>query len=501
MGTTLAFVILAIGTGGLFYLDRDRRAGNSWALWLPVAWLWIVGSRPLSAWLNIWFGIGLSGPQGLDAQLDGSPLDALVALILLLAGIAVLLRRRRQTASLLRGFAPLYIYFAYCLLSCLWSPFIDVAFKRWTKAIGDLVMVMVIVTDPRPIAALHRLFSRVGFVLLPASIFMIRYTMWGRGFDPDGSPTNTGVTTNKNMLGLITFVIALGALWNCIELLRSKPSRNRNRRLVAQVVLLAFSIAVLQQAHSSTSIASFIFGGFMIAATNLPFFRRSPKRVQALFMTVILLGGVFYLLGGEATVAHALGRQPNLSDRTKIWAAVIPVCPNPIIGGGFESFWNGYGKYVTGSLSRYERGLDEAHNGYIEVWLNLGWIGVSLIAMLLVTGYFRACAAFRLSPKVGSLMLAFVASSAIYSITESGFRIMTPTWISLLLVCAGAQSLAISASRESAALSGGSLSRNIKTGLKTVPPQPGKEKESLASVATQVSGFRISKARSGNGLI
>jgi hypothetical protein len=30
-------------------------------------------------------------------------------------------------------------------------------------------------------------------------------------------------------------------------------------------------------------------------------------------------------------------------------------------------------------------------------------------------------------------MLAFVATSAIYSVTEAGFRILTPTWICLLL--------------------------------------------------------------------
>jgi exopolysaccharide production protein ExoQ len=501
VGTTLALVLLAVGTAGLFYFDRDRRSGNSPALWLPVVWLLIVGSRPLSAWLGIWFGIGMSGPQGLDAQLDGSPTDAALASIILVAGIAVLFRRKRETASLLRGFAPLYIYFAYALLSCLWSPFTDVAFKRWTKAIGDLVMVMVIVTDPKPVAALHRLFSRVGFILLPASIFMIRYTIWGRGFDPDGSPTNTGVTTNKNMLGLITFVIALGALWSCLDLLLSNRGRTRNRRLAAQVTLLAFGIAVLQQAHSSTSIACFMLGGFLILATCLPFFKQSPKRVQALFMTILLLGGICFIAGGEATVAGAFGKDPSLSDRTKIWAAVIPLCPNPIIGAGFESFWNGYGKYVTNGLSKFEQGLNSAHDGYIEVYLNLGWIGVTLVAMLLVTGYFRACAAYRLSPKVGGLMLAFVGATAIYSITESGFRIMTPTWISLLLVCAGSQALALSASRESATLRDSSLGRNIRTGFAKVSPQPFKEREPAPSAATPNSSFRRSRMRSGNGLV
>jgi len=447
MGSTIACVICAIGIAGLFYLDRDKLAGNSKALWLPVIWLWIIGSRPVSTWLAIWLGIGGAASQGLDAQLDGSPTDALVFMGLLAATAAVLFRRKRPAALLLRSSVPLLIYFFYCLVSCLWSPFPDVAFKRWTKDVGDLAMVLIVVTDPEPITALRRVFSRVGLILLPASILMVRYTTLGYAYDPSGLPMFTGVTTNKNTLGLITFVISLGAVWNCLNLLRAKPSPKRSRQLVARVALVAFGIVILQQARSATSIACFMIGAALILTTSLSFFTRHPQRVQALVLTIILSGGIALFFGGEATVAGALGRDgKTLGDRTLIWAAVIPVCPNPFVGAGFESFWNGYGRYVIGDLSEYERGLNSAHNGYIEVWLNLGWVGVSLIAMLLVSGYRRARAAFRRNPEVGSLMLAYVATDSLYSITEAGFRIMTPTMIFLFLVIVGSRSIASSGS-------------------------------------------------------
>jgi exopolysaccharide production protein ExoQ len=268
MGFPLAFLIFCIGVAGLFYLDRDRQAGNATALWLPVVWFWIIASRPVSAWLYIWFGIGQMGPSGLDAQLDGSPTDAFVFLAILFAGVVVLVRRGRQVLPLLKGSTPLLIYLFYCLLSCSWSPFPDVAFKRWVKTIGDLTVALIIVTDPKPKAAVGRLLSRVGFVLLPASILLIRYTALGRGYDPSGDPINVGVTTNKQLLGLITYVVALGALWNCIELIRSEKSPKRNRRLVAQATLLVFGLVVLEEAHSSTGTACFLFGSFLIVATN-----------------------------------------------------------------------------------------------------------------------------------------------------------------------------------------------------------------------------------------
>lgn len=443
MGFTLAFIVFSIGIAGLFYLDRDKSVRKSSALWLPVIWLWFIGSRPLSDWLAIWVGGGrATGPIGLDAQLEGSPVDAMVFMVLTAGAIAVLLVRRRSTLGLLSSSLPVLIFFLYCAVSCLWSPFPDVAFKRWIKDVGDLSMALVIATDPEPMEALFRVFSRVGFVLLPYSIMLMRYSDIGQSYDPNGGRMFTGVTSNKNTLGLITFVISLGALWSFIYLFRAKRSPNRMRRLVARGVLVAFGVAVLYEARSDTSTSSFLLGAFLLLTTSLSFFRRRPKRVHALVLAIVLLGGTAFLVGGTGLVAHAFGKNSNLSDRTVIWAAAIPICPNPVIGAGFESFWNAYGSQVRGGLSKYELGLNEAHDGYIEMYLNLGWIGVGFIAMLLLAGYRRAYSAYRLSPEIGSLMVAYVAAITIYCITEAGFRILTPSWMFFLVVLVGSERIA-----------------------------------------------------------
>ncbi|MFY9852835.1 MAG: hypothetical protein WAK26_03035, partial [Terracidiphilus sp.] len=76
--------------------------------------------------------------------------------------------------------------------------------------------------------------------------------------------------------------------------------------------------------------------------------------------------------------------------------------------------------------------FQEAHNGYLEVWLNLGWIGVSLFALLLITGYRNAVAAFRRNPAIGNLRLAFFVAVIIEGLTEAPFRMMSVTWFLLL---------------------------------------------------------------------
>jgi O-antigen ligase len=332
------------------------------------------------------------------------------------------------------------LYFFYCLVSVTWSPFPGPAFKRWIKAVGDLVMVLIIVTDAQPTAALRRLYSRVGFILFPFSVVLIRYTDMGRAYDPEGNPMNTGVTINKNSLGLIVFLISLGALWNLRSLLIHKDEPNRSRRLVAQATLLAFGLALLQMAHSSTSVACFILGSGLMLATSLRAIKLRPARMHSLCLLVLLAGGVAFLSGGEAEVAHALGRESHLSGRTNIWKACLATAGNPVIGTGFESFWNANGSKVAQHLRNYWHieNLVSAHNGYIEVYLDLGWIGVCLIALILITGYRRACRVCRLDLGLGSLFLAYVVTAAMYSITEAGFRTLTPMWIFLLLAVVGA---------------------------------------------------------------
>ncbi|HWO35008.1 MAG TPA: hypothetical protein VNO32_39960, partial [Candidatus Acidoferrum sp.] len=241
MGTPLALLVCIIGIAGLFFLDRDKSVRPSLALWLPVIWLWIVGSRPVSFWL----GTETTSTDTLDATLNGSPTDAAIFAALLVLGVIILLHRWKKTSAYLAVSGPILLYFLYCLVSVTWSPFHEPAFKRWTKAVGDLVMVLIILTDGQPIAALQRLYSRVGFILFPFSVLLIRYSDMGRAFDDDGNPVNVGVTTNKNELGLIVFVISLGAVWNVRSLFIHKDEPHRGRRLVAQCTLLAFGIALL----------------------------------------------------------------------------------------------------------------------------------------------------------------------------------------------------------------------------------------------------------------
>jgi O-antigen ligase len=196
----------------------------------------------------------------------------------------------------------------------------------------------------------------------------------------------------------------------------------------------------LQLANSATSLSCCALGSVLMIATSLPTISRRPRAVHALILLMVVGAGLTMYLGGGAGVAHALGRRSDLTGRTEIWDALIPIAPNALIGAGFESFWLGP------RLDQVRRAfmgnpLNEAHNGYLETYLNLGWVGLCLIAWILVSGYRRAAIAFSHDPAFGSLLLAYVAAGAVYNVTEAGFRMLTPNWIFLLFAVVSASGI------------------------------------------------------------
>src|SRR6267154_2539759 len=215
MSPQIATIVFAFGVLGLFMLDRDSRARTSKVLWIPVMWLLINGSRPVSVWLQL---EPLNKIQNPDQYLEGSPLDAFVYSVLLVSGLVILLGRRAQVGKLLRRNAPVLLFFSYCALSVLWSDYTEVSLKRWIKAVGDLVMVLIVLTDSDPFAAAKRLVARVGFVLVPASILLIKYfPALGRFYKivniSTWEPMFVCVTDHKNTPGMVCMVLGLGFEW------------------------------------------------------------------------------------------------------------------------------------------------------------------------------------------------------------------------------------------------------------------------------------------------
>ena len=412
----LALSIWLILLVALLYFDPARDPKTSLALWLPVIWMFIVGSRLPAQWFNLGFSFEYSQ--------EGNPLDRSVDLVLIVLAIAVLISRSFKWGSFVRRNLALTVYISFALLSVFWSDFPFVTFKRWFRDFGSYLLILVVLTDPDPLSAVRTVLRRVSYLLIPLSIVLDKYfPQIGRQYETwTGAAYNIGVTTSKNMLGLACLVSGLFFFWDTITRWHERKQRKTRRILAVNAMFLAMTGWLLQSSQSTTSRVCFVIGCLVILAAHSKVFRRHPAFLKAIIPASF---GLFLILDlGFAMgvrLAKAVGKDPTLTDRTKIWAFLLGMHTNPIFGTGYQSFWLGSRlKYFWDNAGLGP--INEAHNGYLEVYLELGLIGVLLLIGFLIVSYWAICRRLTSSSSLAVLGLATWLVVVFYDMSEAGFN-------------------------------------------------------------------------------
>jgi O-antigen ligase len=180
-----------------------------------------------------------------------------------------------------------------------------------------------------------------------------------------------------------------------------------SKNACGRIMVLATAVTLSQPqklTHKVLSLALFLFvmamsgsrGAWLIEALVLAVYTSIRfSRVVNLRNRILLLGSGTFIAAVAAAIgamhisslAHLLGRDATLTGRTEIWKQIWPfVMERPILGWGYAGFFRG----IQGESFRVAAALRfvvfHAHNGFMEIWLELGAMGVFLFA----GSYFRA---------------------------------------------------------------------------------------------------------------
>ena len=371
---------------------------------------------------------------------EGSPLDAAVFLTLIVAGFVVLRRRRIKFSVFARNNRWLLAFFIVSLISIVWSDFPFVAFRRWIKILAHPIMALIVLTDPEPIAAIKWLFKRLAFVLVPLSICFIKYfPEYGRGFDSwSGVAFNSGVTLNKNELGYLCSMFGMFFFWNMLQAFKIESRRGRRKELYLNIGLFLLNGWLLQQSSSATALITMLLGIATILVLGLPFVN---KRYVGFYLIAAV--GIFVALQPfvdvYAHVVKGVGRNLTLTDRTDLWQLVLQLQNNPILGTGFESFW--LGDRLDVLWDRFAFHPTEAHNGYIEAYLNMGCLGVALLIGQFLGTFMKIQRDVVRRFEFGRLRLAFLLALVFYNYTEAPFAGVSFVWTMFFLIAVDYPSL------------------------------------------------------------
>jgi exopolysaccharide production protein ExoQ len=427
-----AFVYLGIVVW-LFRRDIREQRGVTSALWIPLLWLIIIGSRFVSQWLDM---VGLHlGAANVE---EGSPLDACIFGLLILSGFYVLNRRRVRLSEVVRNNRWLTVFMVYCFLAILWSDFPLVALKRWLKVLGHPIMVLVVLTEPDPEEAIIRLLKRCAYVWILVSILFIKYFPdLGRGFDAwSGEAVNNGIAINKNMLGLDVFILGVFFVWYFMHVWRSatgdeRESRERRNELILIAALLFLLGWLLKLSHSSTALVSILIAVAMMVFLGLRWV--NPRQIGVYLLAAVFVGVIaqagFDIYG---IFLQLLGKSPTLTDRTLVWNDLLQMKINPILGAGFESFWLGDNLKII--WAKWWWHPNQAHNAYLETYLNLGLAGLFLLIGWFIATYQKAYRDLLNDDGWGRFRLSFLVAVLFYGWTEAAFKGLDPVFFIFYLI-------------------------------------------------------------------
>src|SRR4029077_3800933 len=125
-----------------------------------------------------------------------------------------------------------------------------------TRAVADVAMVCIILTEAHPADAFKRVLMWVGSLLVPLSILFTRFfPSLGRSYSYGGAPMWTGVATDKNALGALCMIVGVLFLSRGLTIYWSRGSRHRERRLMIIGTLLAMVTYLLAMIDSKTALA------------------------------------------------------------------------------------------------------------------------------------------------------------------------------------------------------------------------------------------------------
>jgi O-antigen ligase len=381
--------------------------------------------------LGVWFP-----SQGADPD-SGSPLDRNFLLGLMVVSFILLTIRRFDWSKAIRENASLILLIGYMFVSVFWSDIPFTSFKRWSRELAVVLMAFLVLSEQDPCEATKSIFRRTAYILIPFSVLLIKYyPEYGIEFNRwSGERMWIGVTTQKNGLGRLCIICVIFLVWSLARRWRGDYVPIGKYQTFADVfiLILAFYLLTggLEYAYSATGITTLATGLAILIV--LSWMKKNEiylgaSTLMAIAALVIVFGVVTLFLGGTTvgTFTSTLGRDETLTGRTEIWADLLPIAmQRPIGGSGFGGFWT----YSTREIHT----ISEGHNGYLDILLDLGFVGLLLFSIFIFSCCKKAQKVLTYDHDWGSLCICFLLMALLFNITESTFSSLT-THLTAVLV-------------------------------------------------------------------
>jgi exopolysaccharide production protein ExoQ len=267
-----------------------------------------------------------------------------------------------------------------------------------------------------------------GAIAVPASILLAIFV-------PSIGATTAGwrgiFTHKQQCAAAVTLFLVTAIHW--------KPNHPLQRPLRAVYVVLCLFLIAMSQSRTGwllTLIALTLSGSLWLLQKLA-----AKDSLFTLLTAIPIVGSLAYLFSLLASlILTTVGKDPTLSERTVIWAAVWDaIIQRPLLGYGYEAFWQGLQGASKNVVLIAGWSLSQAQSGYLDLWLQLGVFGVAaLVLMTLQAGvYAIRCFRYRSNAAFVRWCIVVILCNLVYNIGESDFGYLRILWLLFVMACIG----------------------------------------------------------------
>ncbi len=365
---------------------------------------------------------------------------AVIALVALITG--------KPGKTLLRVPVPLALLLALMVLSLIWSQYRGFTAIAVVAQVGTTIFALFLANQFGWRQLLNVFANALRFVLASSLLFEFAAAIFGpikpifpnyEGAEPpsasylwsqgnlfDGERIQ-GIMGNANLLA---FTAVLGIMVFLVEYIVTHRKRNIPLASLVLAVLLA---ALAKSAGMTLAIALIAFAA-LIAIFSEGRDRATRHRIYGYGIWALVSVAVMGLIY-RVELFDLLGRSPDASGRFYIWGEVLNlIWEKPLEGWGWISYWVPGVEPFEGLIVINKVPMYQAHNAFLDIWLQLGIVGLVLLIWLMVSGFNRlwAVAVRHTNPLYLFPLFGFLVIAA-QSLTESRLLIEI-SWALLVLL-------------------------------------------------------------------
>jgi len=319
-------------------------------------------------------------------------------------------------------------YVAYAGSSIAWAYAPAASGVRFTQQ----AMVLVCILLPGLLAGARASLMRMLFLCCAiAALLNIAFVLGNSDAVVRKAGGIAGYFDGKNTLGEFATIAIIVALYEALH---------AGWRRIAGIFILVLSVVLLNVCNSKTALALALVSP--LVALGAVLIRKYLRLSPALF-TVFLL---FAYLAARAIagldfarISYFLYGESTLTGRMTIWYfAESLIAERPWFGWGYQSFWLvGPNAPSVVRAPGWVKSMPQAHNGYYDTMLELGYIGLALLVVfVLATLHATGRIADRNQTRAW-VVLSLLYYAILYNFLESfwmrGFEFI---WVTVVIVVA-----------------------------------------------------------------